>query len=641
MSTDNGTTLTFTTENWNADHVVTVTGLNDNLSDGTQSYVIRLDADNSTTDTVGYQVLILRMLRCRRPMMKTASFMVSAASGSVSESGSTATFTVKLTSQPSSQVDIPVSVSDTTEARVSTDNGTTLTFTTENWNADHVVTVTGLNDNLSDGTQSYVIRLDADNSTTDTVGYKSLDPQDVAMSTTDDEAASFMVSAASGSVSESGSTATFTVKLTSQPSSQVDIPVSVSDTTEARVSTDNGTTLTFTTENWNADHVVTVTGLNDNLSDGTQSYVIRLDADNSTTDTVGYKSLDPQDVAMSTTDDEAASFMVSAASGSVSESGSTATFTVKLTSQPSSQVDIPVSVSDTTEASVSTDNGTTLTFTTENWNADHVVTVTGLNDNLSDGTQSYVIRLDADNSTTDTVGYKSLDPQDVAMSTTDDEAASFMVSSASGSVSESGSTATFTVKLTSQPSSQVDIPVSVSDTTEASVSTDNGTTLTFTTENWNADHVVTVTGLNDNLSDGTQSYVIRLDADNSTADTVGYKSLDPQDVAMSTTDDEAASFMVSAASGSVSESGSTATFTVKLTSQPSSQVDIPVSVSDTTEARVSTDNGTTLTFTTENWNADHVVTVTGLNDNLSDGTQSYVIRLDADNSTGDTVGYKS
>ena len=123
------------------------------------------------------------------------------------------------------------------------------------------------------------------------------------------------------------------------------------------------------------------------------------------------------------------------------------------------------------------------------------------------------------------------------MSTTDDEAASFMVSSASGSVSESGSTATFTVKLTSQPSATVTIPVSVSDTTEASVSP---STLSFTTDNWNADHVVTVTGVNDNLSDGTQSYVIRLDADNSTSDTVGYQYLDPQDVAMSTTDDEAA-----------------------------------------------------------------------------------------------------
>ena len=207
--------------------------------------------------------------------------------------------------------------------------------------------------------------------------------------------------------------------------------------------------------------MVTVTGLNDNLSDGTQSYVIRLDADNSTTDTVGYKSLDPQDVAMSTTDDEAASFMVSAASGSVSESGSTATFTVKLTSQPSSTVSIPVSSTDTGEATVSADtdnsSGSYLVFTTENWNADHVVTVTGVNDNLSDGTQSYVIRLDADNNTTDTVGYQSLDPQDVAMSTTDDETASFMVSSASGSVSESGSTATFTVKLTSQPSSTVSL----------------------------------------------------------------------------------------------------------------------------------------------------------------------------------------
>ena len=73
-----------------------------------------------------------------------------------------------------------------------------------------------------------------------------------------------------------------------------------------------------------------------------------------------------------------------------------------------------------------------------------------------------------------------------------------------------------------------------------------------------------------------QSYVTRC----------GYQvGLDPQDVAMSTTDDETASFMVSSASGSVSESGSTATFTVKLTSQPSSQVDIPISVSDTTEAR--------------------------------------------------------
>jgi hypothetical protein len=120
--------------------------------------------------------------------------------------------------------------------------------------------------------------------------------------------------------------------------------------------------------------------------------------------------------------------------------------------------------------------------------------------------------------TLDTVGYKTLDPQDVAMSTSDDESAGFMVSSASGSVSESGSTATFTLKLSSQPSSTVSIPVSSSDPGEATVSADldnsSGTYVVFTTDNWNADHVVTVTGVDDNDSDGTQSYVIRLDADN-------------------------------------------------------------------------------------------------------------------------------
>jgi hypothetical protein len=74
----------------------------------------------------------------------------------------------------------------------------------------------------------------------------------------------------------------------------------------------------------------------------------------------------------------------------------------------------------------------------------------------------------------------------------------------------------------------------------ADLDNSSGTYVVFTTDNWNADHVVTVTGVDDNLSDGTQSYVIRLDADNFTLDTVGYKTLDPQDVAMSTSDDESA-----------------------------------------------------------------------------------------------------
>ena len=63
---------------------------------------------------------------------------------------------------------------------------------------------------------------------------------------------------------------------------------------------------------------------------------------------------------------------------------------------------------------------------------------------------------------------------------------------------------------------------------------------------------------------------------------------------------------------------------------------IYVASSDTGEGTVSADN---LSFTTTNWNADQTVTITGVADNLSDGDQSYAIRLLADNTTSD-LGHK-
>ena len=171
----------------------------------------------------------------------------------------------------------------------------------------------------------------------------------------------------------------------------------------------------------------------------------------------------------------------------------------------------------------------------------------------------------------------------------------------------------------SQPTAAVVIPLSSSDTGEGTVSPDN---LSFSATNWNAEQLVTVTGVDDNLSDGNQGYRIILGADNSTSDTTGYNGLDPQDVAMSTTDDESASFMVSAASGSTSEVGGTAVFGVRLMSQPTAAVVIPLSSSDTGEGTVSPDN---LSFSATNWNAEQLVTVTGVDDNLSDGNQGCLL----------------
>lgn len=111
------------------------------------------------------------------------------------------------------------------------------------------------------------------------------------------------------------------------------------------------------------------------------------------------------------------------------------------------------------------------------------------------------------------------------------ETAGFTVSSISGNTTEAGGTATFTVKLSSQPTANVTIGVSSSDTTEGTVSP---SLLTFTSANWNANQTVTVTGVNDSLDDGNQSYTVVLASANSSDS--GYSGLNPNDVSVTNTD---------------------------------------------------------------------------------------------------------
>lgn len=71
-----------------------------------------------------------------------------------------------------------------------------------------------------------------------------------------------------------------------------------------------------------------------------------------------------------------------------------------------------------------------------------------------------------------------------------------------------------------------------------------------------------------------------------------------------------------------------ATFSVVLTAQPTAEVTISISSSDTTEGTVSTPS---LTFTPSNWNVAQVVSVKGMDDNVKDGNVAYSIL------TGDVV----
>ena len=157
------------------------------------------------------------------------------------------------------------------------------------------------------------------------------------------------------------------------------------------------------------------------------------------------------------------------------------------------------------------------------------------------------------------------------------------------------------------------IGLSSSDTTEGTVSP---ASLTFTAATGTRPQTVTVTGVDDAVVDGNMAYTIVTAA--AASSDANYNGLNAADVSVTNTDNDTAGITVTPTSGLVTtEAGGTATFTVELNTQPTANVTIGLSSSDTTEGTVSP---ASLTFTAANWNAAQTVTVTGVDDAIVDGT---------------------
>lgn len=445
-----------------------------------------------------------------------ASVKVSPTTGiTTDESGLTDTISVSLGTKPSADVTIPVSSSDTSEGTV---NKTNLVFSSTNWATVQTITVTGVDDSLADGDMPYKVLLGA--ATSSDSSYNGLDPADVSAINNDLKTGLFDVTGISGDTNEAGQTATFQVKLLSQPTAEVTLPVSSSDTSEGTVDKNS---LTFTGANWDQYQTVTVTGVDDPLADGNQLYTIQLGLSSSLDD--NYNGLDPADISVTNVNVKTGNFIISAISGNTDEKSLAATFQVQLATQPASDVTIPVVSSDTSEGTV---DKASLTFTNADWNSPQTVTVTGVGDTIADGDIAYSIELGVAVSADD--NYSGLNPDDVPVTNLDRKTGEVIVSLISGNTDESGKSATFTVALNSQPAADVSILVSSDDPTEGNVSP---TSLTFTSGNWST-KTVTVTGVDDSLDDGNQAFTIILAATTSTDN--NFAGLDPADVSVTNVD---------------------------------------------------------------------------------------------------------
>ncbi len=604
--------LTFTSANWSSAQTVTVTGVNDAIDDGDQLTTISVTMNAASTADPLYDAIDPTDVTATTTDNDSASVSVTPVAVTVTEAGSTSTFDVVLTSEPTGDVVVDVSSGDTGEATVAPSQ---LTFTSANWSSAQTVTVTGVNDAIDDGDQLTTIGVTMNAASTADPLYDAIDPADVTATTTDNDSASVSVTPIAVTVTEAGSTSTFDVVLTSEPTGDVVIDVSSGDTGEATVAP---TQLTFTSANWSSAQTVTVTGVNDAIDDGDQLTTISVTMNAASTADPVYDAIDPANVTVTTTDDDTASVSVTPLTVTVTEGGSTMTFDVVLGSEPTGDVVIDVASGDTGEATVAP---TQLTFTSANWSSAQTVTVTGVNDAIDDGDQLTTISVTMNAASTADPVYDAIDPADVTATTTDNDTAAVNVTPSAVTVTEAGSTSTFDVVLTSEPTGDVVIDVSSGDTGEATVAPSQ---LTFTSANWSSAQTVTVTGVNDAIDDGDQLATISVTMNAaSTADPV-YDVIDPADVAATTTDNDTAAVNVTPVAVTVTEAGSTSTFDVVLTSEPTGDVVIDVSSGDTGEATVATSQ---LTFTSANWSSAQTVTVTGVNDTIDDGDQLTTISV--------------
>ncbi|MDA9363964.1 gliding motility-associated C-terminal domain-containing protein [Flavobacteriaceae bacterium] len=229
------------------------------------------------------------------------------------------------------------------------------------------------------------------------------------------------------------------------------------------------------------------------------------------------------------------------------EDGDTAQISAVLPQAPTADVTLNFYVNDATEGTISPSS---LTFTTSNWNTPQTITVTGVDDPISegsvvrDGAQSYTITGTTVSSDSAYNG-STLPAQTITNQNTDPPGIS--VTTTSNTLSENGSSITATFALLSALSptnATVTMTISLSDGTEASFSSNSVVTSSVVTlTSVVSSTSVVIYGVDDTAVDGTQT--VNLITGDPTSDldtgTDSYDALTASDIAdvnLQTTDND-------------------------------------------------------------------------------------------------------
>ena len=391
-------------------------------------------------------------------------------------------------------------------------------------------------------------------------------------------------------------TATFMVKLSAEPASDVTVTVVKESGGSDDVTVTGGDSLNFSTSTgsggWDTAQEVRIQ-VEPDMTNEDEGATIKLTA-------AGAEFANVEaTVPVKVIDDEVPGIRVSETELTIDE-GADGSFTVALNTQPTA--DVTVTVSDPDKVTVSLQgNAQSLTFTTQTWDDVQRVTVAADEDNENVGDESVEIRVSSSSTMSD---YNNLSST-VKVTVTDDDTGTLVFDPVvdPGVTVTENSSATYTVKLSHQPGADVTVTVTSDDTAQATVSP---ASLTFNTGNWNSAKTVTVYGTEDmDATNGSANI-------EHTAEGGGYEITTAVDMRVTVTDDDQPEILLSTDNLTVHEGG-TASYNVKLKTMPDGgNVTVSITVPNDLTGKISL-SSSSLTFTTENY-GNQTVTVTGTED---------------------------
>ena len=450
--------------------------------------------------------------------------------------------------------------------------------------------LTNLNDDVDDDDETLELTGTTDN--------PELTVSPAQLVVTDDDTAGITISPNSLVVTEGGQSRDYTIKLDSQPTSDVTVTVDLPSNAGFTVSPGS---VTFTPQSWHPTSISVTATEDENLTDEPAAII----SHTVTSSDELYRNAVAANVSVTVRDDDQNIGVTISETSLTIEEGASDTYTVVLMSMPAGDVTVTISGHADTDASL---DKTTLTFTDQDWNTPQTVTVTAEHDgdanNEDDVTLTHTV------TSADDSNYDGISADSVTVSITDDDGAPPGVTVSESSLPlKEGTAATYTVVLDSQPAGDVTVTIAGHASTDVSL---DKTTLTFTDQNWDTAQTVTVTAEHDDDNEDEDS--VTLTHTVASADDTDYDGIAAGSVTVSVTDDDAR-VNIHPTTVTVPE-GHTAQYTVVLSTQPTG--DVTVTINDPTDNTEVTTSPATLTFTTADWNTPQLVTVTAASDTDDD-----------------------